>query len=201
MAAASGVRPASTGNTAATTTNRQQHDGNNDTDNDKEAKLTTKMASDLPNNLQLMTNQQLKDLLKLRDLPVSRKKADLIARLETYSGRPKPSKKWANLYYFIAELVLWILLILTLRDVEGICGASAGPCGTIAGPCWTMLDFAGPCGTMRDHAGPCGIMLDHLRGTRGMIGRSRMTDRCTIQKSGLLCGNWGATPTITASSR
>jgi hypothetical protein len=25
-------------------------------------------------------------------------------------------------------------------------------------------------------------MLDHLRGTRGMIGRSRMTDRCTIQK-------------------
>jgi hypothetical protein len=43
-----------------------------------------------------MTNQQLKDLLKLRDLPVSGKKADLIARLETYSGRPKPSKKWAN---------------------------------------------------------------------------------------------------------
>ena len=62
-AAASGVRPASTGNTAATTTNRQQHDGNNDTDNDNEAKLTTKMASDLPNNLQSMTNQQLKDLL------------------------------------------------------------------------------------------------------------------------------------------
>jgi hypothetical protein len=33
-----------------------------------------------------------------------------------------------------------------------------------------------------------------------MIGRSRMTDRCTIQKRGLLFGNWGATPTITASS-
>jgi hypothetical protein len=45
------------------------------------------MASDLPNNLQSMTNQQLKDLLKLRDLPVSGKKADLIARLETY-GTP-----------------------------------------------------------------------------------------------------------------
>jgi hypothetical protein len=40
-----------------------------------------------------MTNQQLKDLLKLRDLPVSGKKVDLIALLKTYSGRPKPSKK------------------------------------------------------------------------------------------------------------
>ena len=67
-------------------------------------------------------------------------------------------------------MVGWMLA--TLQDVAGICGASAGPCGTIAGPCWTLRDIAGPCGTM----------LDHLRGTRGMIGRSRMTDRCTIQK-------------------
>ena len=54
------------------------------------------MPPDLPNNLEALTNPQLKDLLKLRDLPVSGKKADLIARLKTYSGRPKPSKKWAN---------------------------------------------------------------------------------------------------------
>jgi urease gamma subunit len=53
---------------------------------------------------------------------------------------------------------------------------------------------------MLEHAGICGTMLDHLRGMRGKIGRSRMTDRCTIQKSGLLCVNWGVTPTITASS-
>ena len=66
----------------------------------------------------------------------------------------------------------------------------AGRCGNLRDHCWNMLEFAGPCWTM----------LDHLRGTRGMIGRSRMTDRCTIQKRGLLFGNWGATPTITASS-
>jgi hypothetical protein len=42
-----------------------------------------------------------------------------------------------------------------------------------------MLDFAGLCGTMLDHAGP-------FAGHAGHDGRSRMTDRCTIQKSGLL---------------
>jgi hypothetical protein len=45
--------------------------------------------------------------------------------------------------------------------------------------CWNMLDFAGLCGTMLDHAGP-------FAGHAGHDGRSRMTDRCTIQKSGLL---------------
>eukprot|EP00804_Cyclotella_cryptica_P014118 CCRYP_005574-RA/>CCRYP_005574-RA protein AED:0.07 eAED:-0.00 QI:0/-1/0/1/-1/1/1/0/233 len=53
-------------------------------------------AKDLPNNLNSMTCAQLKDLLKLRDLPVSGKKAELIKRLEDYTGRTKPSKKWQN---------------------------------------------------------------------------------------------------------
>jgi hypothetical protein len=43
-----------------------------------------------------MTCAQLKDLLKLRDLPVSGKKAELIKRLKDYSGRTMPSKKWQN---------------------------------------------------------------------------------------------------------
>eukprot|EP00956_Cyclotella_meneghiniana_P015621 scaffold24036_cov94-Cyclotella_meneghiniana.AAC.3 len=54
------------------------------------------MTTDLPNNLNSMTCPQLKDLLKLRDLPVSGKKAELIERLKNYSGRTKPSKKWQN---------------------------------------------------------------------------------------------------------
>jgi hypothetical protein len=58
----------------------------------------------------------------------------------------------------------------------GCCGNLRGICGTLRDHCWNMLEFAGPCWTM----------LDHLRGTRGMIGRSRMTDRHTIRKSGLL---------------
>lgn len=53
-------------------------------------------ANGLPNNLNSMTCAQLKDLLKLRDLPVGGKKAELIKRLEEYSGRTKPSKKWQN---------------------------------------------------------------------------------------------------------
>lgn len=50
--------------------------------------------NDLPNNLNSMTCAQLKDLLKLRDLPVSGNKAELIQRLKDYSGRTMPSKKW-----------------------------------------------------------------------------------------------------------
>jgi len=52
------------------------------------------MPSELPNDLENHTVQQLKDLLKLRNLPVSGRKAELISRLRTYSGRPKPSKQW-----------------------------------------------------------------------------------------------------------
>ena len=48
-------------------------------------------ANNLPNNLNSMTCAQLKDLLKLRDLPVSGKKAELIKRLKDYSGRTMPS--------------------------------------------------------------------------------------------------------------
>jgi hypothetical protein len=65
------------------------------------------------------------------------------------------------------------------RHGDGVEAASwlvAGHCGASAGPCRTLRDLW------------------------GMQGRSRMTDRCTIQKSGLLCGYWGAMPTITASS-
>jgi hypothetical protein len=53
---------------------------------------------------------------------------------------------------------------------------------------------------MLDFAGLCGTMLDHLRGTRGMIGRSRMTDRCMIRKKWAPLWKLGAMPTITASS-
>jgi hypothetical protein len=96
----------------------------------------------------------------------------------------------------------------TLRDLAGPLLDHAGhlrACECRAnGPAWSSMvphvQHAGPCGTLLDIAGHCGTMLDHLRGTRGMIGRSRMTDRCTIQKRGLRFGNWGATPTITASS-
>jgi hypothetical protein len=58
-------------------------------------------------------------------------------------------------------------------------------------------------GHLRDFAGPYGIICWTLRdtcGARGAFGRSLMTNLCTIQKSGLLCGNWGAAPTITTSS-
>ena len=40
--------------------------------------------NDLPNNLNSMTCAQLKDLLKLRDLPVSGNKAELIQRLKDF---------------------------------------------------------------------------------------------------------------------
>ena len=46
-------------------------------------------ANNLPNNLNSMTCAQLKDLLKLRDLPVSGKKAELIERLTRLSPRHK----------------------------------------------------------------------------------------------------------------
>ena len=52
------------------------------------------MPTDLPNDLENHTVQQLKDLLKLRDLPISGRKADLIVWLRTYSSRPKPSTQW-----------------------------------------------------------------------------------------------------------
>lgn len=50
----------------------------------------------LPSNLEGMKKDELKALLKLRDLPVSGNKPELIARLRTYSGRKKPSKPWQN---------------------------------------------------------------------------------------------------------
>ena len=52
------------------------------------------MASTLPENLESMKNKELQALLKLRDLPISGKKSELIARLREYSGRKKPSKAW-----------------------------------------------------------------------------------------------------------
>ena len=40
------------------------------------------------------TVEELKNLLKLEGLPVGGKKADLIKRLQEYSGKPKPAKAW-----------------------------------------------------------------------------------------------------------
>ena len=48
----------------------------------------------LPENLESMKNKELQALLKLRNLPISGKKSELIARLREYSGRKKPSKAW-----------------------------------------------------------------------------------------------------------
>jgi hypothetical protein len=41
-----------------------------------------------------MTVPELKNLLKLQGLAVSGRKADLIARLREYSGKPKPEVDW-----------------------------------------------------------------------------------------------------------
>ena len=47
-----------------------------------------------PQTLQRMKVDQIKDLLKLEKLPVGGNKAELIARLQKYSGKPKPEKDW-----------------------------------------------------------------------------------------------------------
>jgi hypothetical protein len=44
--------------------------------------------------LENMTVPELKNLLKLEGLAVSGKKAELIARLREYSGKPKPEVDW-----------------------------------------------------------------------------------------------------------
>jgi hypothetical protein len=48
----------------------------------------------LPDRLEDMTNPQLRNLLKLEDLPRTGKKSVLIARLGEYSGKPKPDVDW-----------------------------------------------------------------------------------------------------------
>ena len=45
-------------------------------------------------DLEGKTVGQLKDLLKLQDLPVGGKKKELIQRLREYSGKPKPAVAW-----------------------------------------------------------------------------------------------------------
>ncbi|KAL3785125.1 hypothetical protein ACHAWO_007948 [Cyclotella atomus] len=48
----------------------------------------------MPPTLENMSVPELKDLLKLQGLAVSGRKADLIARLREYSGKPKPEVDW-----------------------------------------------------------------------------------------------------------
>jgi len=45
-------------------------------------------------NLQKKKVKELKDLLKLQELPLKGNKAQLIKRLQEYSGKPKPEKAW-----------------------------------------------------------------------------------------------------------
>jgi hypothetical protein len=47
-----------------------------------------------PPTLENMSVPELKNLLKLEGLAVSGRKADLIARLREYSGKPKPDVDW-----------------------------------------------------------------------------------------------------------
>ena len=47
----------------------------------------------MPTTLEDMKVGELKNLLKLEGLPVGGKKAELIARLRTYSGKPKHATK------------------------------------------------------------------------------------------------------------
>jgi hypothetical protein len=46
--------------------------------------------------LQQMRVPELKNLLTLEGLPVSGNKPELIARLQKYSGKPKPTKEWQH---------------------------------------------------------------------------------------------------------
>eukprot|EP00804_Cyclotella_cryptica_P005247 CCRYP_018903-RA/>CCRYP_018903-RA protein AED:0.21 eAED:0.29 QI:0/-1/0/1/-1/1/1/0/117 len=45
-------------------------------------------------NLESKNVKELNDLLKLKGLPVKGKRAELIERLSTYSGKPKPTVAW-----------------------------------------------------------------------------------------------------------
>ena len=49
-----------------------------------------------PQALQKMKVDQIRDLRKLAELPVGGNKAELIARLQKYLGKPKPKKEWQS---------------------------------------------------------------------------------------------------------
>jgi hypothetical protein len=49
------------------------------------------MIPTIPNNLETKKVEELKDLLKLKGVPLMGKNAELIARLQIYSGKPKPT--------------------------------------------------------------------------------------------------------------
>jgi hypothetical protein len=76
----------------------------------------------------------------------------------------------------------------------GRCGNLRGICGTLRDHCWNMLEFAGLCGTMLDHAGPFAGHAGH----DWPIAHDRPLH--DSKKWAPSCGNWGATPTVTASS-